>query len=259
MSGPDTAGWSFEEACVLTMLATNRGAMSAPALLLRSDGLLPSASWEAFAESMGRLVAAGLVSWLERRFFVSATGRAVAASGEGRYFKDLFADTQRSLDEQVARPEPLDLALTRQEYDEALAYVAAATEQRRTRRGYAGYRKWAEWKAPPLTLGDCIEFLTFIEGRDVVVKAEDTTDNERFEGTLGPPLPQSPDPHDQTSVTFPVHTSDSDPAARRLRLSADGFDTASYSSLDGVDYFTLRMSFDDNGIITVADANAPSI
>jgi hypothetical protein len=121
------------------------------------------------------------------------------------------------------------------------------------------YRKWAKWKAPPLTLGDCIEFLTFIEGRDVVVKAEDATDSERFEGTLGPPLPQSPDPHDQTSVTFPVHTSDSDPAARRVRLSADGFDTASYSSFDGVDYFTLRMSFDDNGIITVADANAPSI
>jgi hypothetical protein len=44
-----------------------------------------------------------------------------------------------------------------------------------------------------------------------------------------------------------------------LTLSPAGFQTASYSSYDGWDYFTLRMQFDGHTTISVADANAPSI
>jgi hypothetical protein len=209
---------------------------------------------------MGRLVAADLVIWLERRFFITGAGRTVSPTGEGpRYFKDLFADAEEALNDHVSRVEAVDLALTRDEYDAALAYVAEARDQRRTRRGYSGSRKWAEWDAPPLTGVDCIEFLTFIEGRDVVVRTENAADRVRFEGTLGPPLPQSPDPNGRTSVIFPVQTSGTDAAARRVLFRADRFTTASYSSFDGVDYFTLRMTFDDGSSVTVADANAPSI
>ena len=91
------------------------------------------------------------------------------------------------------------------------------------------------------------------------MKAEHASDTARFEGTLGAPLPQSLDPNDRKSVTFPVQTSGTDTTARRVLLSADCFRTATYVSYDGVDYFMLRMCFDDGSTVTVVDANAPTI
>jgi len=251
--------WSHEEAALLVVLSTKRGATSVPGLLLRGDGIVAIASCQALADSIGRLVAADLLIWLEGRFFVTASGRALTPRGEpSRSFRDLISETLATLDKQVSRPEPADLGLTGDEYDTALAHVAEAKERHRTRRGYSGLKKWADWNdSPPLSFGDCIEFLTFSEGRDVVVKIEQAAEAARFEGRLGPPLPQSGDPRDRRSVTFPVETREPDAGAQRVTLSADRFATAGYSSYDDVDYFVLEMSFDDGVSVFVGDTNAP--
>ena len=261
------------------MLSTNQAALSARELLRRCDAVVALPSFQEFAEWMGRLVAADLVSWLGGSFFVTTAGRAVSPLGQGHYFKDLFAETLTALNDRVPRPEPIDLGMTNREYDEALAYVAEVKERNRTRRDRSGYEKWAEWDdAPPLDFGDCIEFLTFSEGRGIVVKTENAPSIEfsatgedseidvnienavgdaRFEGTLAIPLPRSADPDNPRSVIFPVLDAGNPANGHLVPLRGDHFAAASYSSYDGVDYFSLRMEFDDGGAVTIVDDNAP--
>jgi hypothetical protein len=44
-----------------------------------------------------------------------------------------------------------------------------------------------------------------------------------------------------------------------VELRRDRFASADYSSFDGVDYFTLHMTFSDGSSVTVGDTNAPAI
>jgi hypothetical protein len=230
---------------------------------------------EALNTSMGRLVAADLAGWLERRFFITTAGRAIIGSGQGHYFKDLFAEALVALNDQIARPEPLQLGVTSEEYAEALAYVAELKERERTRRGRSHYEKWAEWDAPSLDFGACVEFLTYSEGRDIVFKTEnyptiefkaaeggevdirtgDNLDSTSFEGTLAIPLPRSADPNNPETIIFPVLAGGTESRGRLLPLRADIFVRASYSSFDGVDFFSLKMEFDDGRSVTVSDAD----
>src|SRR5215217_2619354 len=167
MPMPETR-WSDDEAGLLMMLSWTRGALPLGGLLLRSDRIVALRSWEAFAESVGRLIAADLVLWVGCRVLATAAGRALTPDGEGRYLKDHVEETRVALDAQVLRPQPSDFGLTRGDYDAGLVFVAEEQERQRTRRGRSGRQKWAEWSgAPALDFGDCIEFLPFIEGREI--------------------------------------------------------------------------------------------
>lgn len=172
------------------MLSTSGRALTLGEFLLRCE--IDSVEWaETVRGSMGRLVGAGLARWSDGRFFVTSEGRAVAPGGTGRYFKDLFKETAEALSGRAMEAEA-DLGLTAEDFDAAVAYVADHKDRRRTRRGYSGFDKWAEWHdAPPLTFGECLEFLTFSEGREVDVGVESASQSSGFAGTLGLPLPPS--------------------------------------------------------------------
>lgn len=226
---------------------------------MRCGDLVPVGSFESFVESIGRLVAADLVSWSEGRFLLTTTGRRVAPDGDG-YFRDLFEEALAALNGSGLPPAPAALGLTREQFEQARAYVAEGRELRRTRRGVSGFEKWAEWgDAPPLTFADCVEFLTYSEGRDIVVRVENAAGSVRFEGTLGPPLAPSAEATGSEPVTFPVQSADADASTEHLELTPHSFATASYQSFDDIDFFTLQMRFNDGSSVTVTDANAPTI
>lgn len=248
---PDEA-WPEQDARLLTMLSTSGRALTLGEFLLRCE--IDSVEWaETVRGSMGRLVGAGLARWSDGRFFVTSEGRAVAPGGTGRYFKDLFKETAEALSGRAMEAEA-DLGLTAEDFDVAVAYVVDYKDRRRTRRGYSGFDKWAEWHdAPPLTFGECLEFLTFSEGREVDVGVESASQSSDSAGTLGLPLP--PSASDPGVVVFPVQKDASGSRPEQVELDPGTFETAAYRSYDGVDYFTLVISFTDGAVVTVGDSN----
>ena len=244
--------WPEQDARLLTMLSTSGRALTLGEFLLRCE-IDSVALAETVRGSMGRLVGAGLARWSDGRFFVTSEGRAVAPGGTGRYFKDLFKETAEALSGRAMEAEA-DLGLTAEDFDVAVAYVVDYKDRRRTRRGYSGYEKWAEWHdAPPLTFGECLEFLTFSEGREVDVGVESASGTSGFAGTLGLPLP--PRASDPDVVVFPVQKDASGSRPKPLELDPRTLETAAYRSYDGVDYFTLVISFTDGAVVTVGDSN----
>ena len=244
--------WPEQDARLLTMLSTSHRALTLGEFLLRCE--IDSVAWaETVRGSMGRLVGAGLARWSDGRFFVTSDGRAVAPGGTGRYFKDLFKETAEALSGHAMGAEA-DLGLSAEEFDTAVAYVVDYKDRRRTRRGYSGYDKWAEWdESPPLTFGDCLEFLTFSEGRVVAVGVTSDSGPAGFAGKLGLPLPARSGDSDQGFVVFPVQTGGGDPRTELLELDPRTFDTAVFSSHDGVDFFHLRISFTDGAVIALSE------
>ena len=121
MPAPAASQWSHEEAALLTIVSTSKGALSLTGLLLRNDLLLPELSWQEFAAAMGRLVAADLVISVEQRFLVASLGCTISPGEPGRYFKDLFEETRLALDEHVLRPSPADLPVTHEDFAQAWA------------------------------------------------------------------------------------------------------------------------------------------
>ena len=244
--------WPEQDARLLTMLSTSGQALTLGEFLLRCE-IDSVASAETVRGSMGRLVGGGLARWSDGRFFVTSEGRAVAPGGTGRYFKDLFKETAEALSGRAMEAEA-DLGLTADDFDAAVAYVVDYKDRRRTRRGYSGYEKWAEWHdAPPLTFGECLEFLTFSEGRQVDVGVESAIGTSDFAGALGLPLP--PSASDPGVVVFAAQKDASGSRPEHVELDPRTFETAAYRSYDGVDYFTLEIKFTDGTVVTVGDSN----
>lgn len=250
-------GWSREEAGLLVMLTTAAGDLTARELLLRCDGIvsdgeMPSASWQSFAESLGRLAAAGLVKRRsDGRLAATSAGHELSPGGFGRYFKDLITATQLALDEHVRRRDPVDVGISSEAFDRAVAYVEGAKERAHSRRGRVGRDKWEErLHALPLRFTECIEFLTFIAAERLSVEVSDCNRPFNVDGTLETPVRHGSDPEEEPVFTVEVRLAGSDLPAKVIELRPRMFTTADFHSVDGVDFFQLSMTFDDGTSVT---------